>query len=53
MKIIPILNEPALVVNNTIKTLVISDIHLGIEWELISQGFFHPQPGGKKEEAYM
>lgn len=35
----PILNEPALVVNNNIKVLVIADVHLGIEWELYHRGF--------------
>lgn len=38
----PLLNEPALVVENTFKTLVIADVHLGIEWELYQSGFSIP-----------
>lgn len=39
MMAIPILNEPALVVTNNIRVIVIADIHLGIEWELYHRGF--------------
>ncbi len=38
----PLLNEPALVVENNIRTLVIADIHLGIEWELYHSGISIP-----------
>ena len=42
IEINPIINEPALVVSNTEKTLVIADIHLGIEWDLYKSGFSIP-----------
>lgn len=42
IEINPIINEPALVVSNTAKTLVIADIHLGIEWDLYKSGFSIP-----------
>jgi putative SbcD/Mre11-related phosphoesterase len=38
----PLLNEPALVVENKFRTLVIADIHLGIEWELYHSGISIP-----------
>lgn len=44
----PLLNEPALVVENTFKTLVIADIHLGIEWELYNSGFSIPSQVEKR-----
>ena len=50
MKVIPILNEPALVVNNTIKALVIADVHLGIEWELYHRGFSIPSQVEKRKK---
>ncbi len=46
----PILNEPALVVENSSKTLVIADIHLGIEWELYHKGFSIPSQVRKRKE---
>ncbi len=44
----PILYEPALVVENSIKVLVIADIHLGIEWELYHRGFSIPSQVEKR-----
>ena len=49
MTITPILNEPALVIEYTIKALVISDIHLGIEWELYHRGFSIPSQMEKRK----
>lgn len=40
--ITPIFDEPALVVINSEKSLVIADIHLGIEWDLYKSGFSIP-----------
>lgn len=40
--ITPLLNEPALIVENTLKTLVIADIHIGIEKELYQKGVSIP-----------
>lgn len=45
----PLLNEPALVVENTFKTLVIADVHLGIEWELYHSGFSIPSQVEKRK----
>lgn len=42
IEIEPIYNEPALVVTNEVKSLVIADIHLGIEWDLYASGFSIP-----------
>lgn len=50
MTVNPILNEPALVVENTIKVLVIADIHLGIEWELYHRGFSIPSQVEKRKK---
>ena len=44
----PLLNEPALIVENSIRTLVIADIHLGIEWELYSKGISIPSQVEKR-----
>lgn len=46
--ITPLLNEPALIVENTIRTLVIADIHLGIEWELYHSGISIPSQVEKR-----
>jgi putative SbcD/Mre11-related phosphoesterase len=46
----PLLNEPALVVENTFKTLVIADVHLGIEWELYQSGFSIPSQVEKRKK---
>ena len=50
MTVTPILNEPALVVKNTIKALVIADVHLGIEWELYHKGFSIPSQVEKRKK---
>lgn len=50
MKLIPILNEPALLVENSIKALVIADVHLGIEWELYHKGFSIPSQVEKRKK---
>ena len=42
IEIEPIFGEPALVVVNKVKSLVIADIHLGIEWDLYASGFSIP-----------
>ncbi len=42
IEIEPIFNEPALVVKNELTSLVIADIHLGIEWDLYASGFSIP-----------
>ncbi|MGB9927782.1 MAG: metallophosphoesterase [Methanosarcina sp.] len=41
-EIIPILEEPALKVTNSETSLVIADIHLGIEWDLYRSGINIP-----------
>ena len=38
----PMVNEPALVVEDTIRVLVVADIHLGIEWDLANSGIIVP-----------
>lgn len=42
IEITPIFEEPALIVKNQKKALVIADIHLGIEWDLYCSGFSIP-----------
>jgi len=49
----PILNEPALVVENAIKVLVIADVHLGIEWELYHRGFSIPSQVEKRKKRIL
>src|SRR5659263_654990 len=49
----PILNEPALVVENSIKVLVIADVHLGIEWELYHRGFSIPSHVEKRKKRML
>lgn len=46
----PILNEPALVVENRIKALVIADVHLGIEHELYYSGISIPSQTEKRRK---
>ncbi|MDW7725575.1 MAG: metallophosphoesterase [Candidatus Methanoperedens sp.] len=46
----PLLNEPVLVIENTSRTLVISDIHLGIEWELYHSGISIPSQVDKRKK---
>ena len=50
MIIDPLLNEPALIVENSIRVLVISDIHLGIEWELYYRGISIPSQVEKRKK---
>lgn len=49
----PLLNEPALVVENKFKTLVVADIHLGIEWELYQSGFSIPTQVEKRKKRVL
>lgn len=49
----PLVNEPALIVENTIRTLVIADIHLGIEWELYYSGISIPSQIEKRTSRIM
>ncbi len=42
IEIYPLCEEPALVVINKTKALVVADIHLGIEWDLYRSGFSIP-----------
>jgi len=42
IEITPIINEPALIVSNSTRALVIADIHLGMEWDLYRSGFSIP-----------
>ncbi len=53
MRINPILNEPALLVEHSFKTLVIADIHLGIEWELYHKGFSIPSQMDKRKKRIV
>lgn len=41
-EIIPIIEEPALIVTSTETSLVVADIHLGIEWDLYRSGINLP-----------
>lgn len=52
----PLVNEPALVVRDTICVLVVADIHLGIEWDLLNRGIVIPNQSRKaleKMQEYM
>lgn len=56
IEIEPLFDEPALVVTNETKALVIADIHLGIEWDLYRSGFSIPsrmKRGLERILAYM
>ncbi len=44
----PLVNSPVLVVENKLKTMVIADIHLGIEWDLYYSGFNIPSQTKKR-----
>ncbi|MCX9074842.1 MAG: metallophosphoesterase [Candidatus Methanoperedens sp.] len=46
----PLLNEPALVVENSLKVLVVADVHLGIEWELYHRGISIPSQVEKRKK---
>ena len=43
----PLVNEPALIVEDTIRVLVVADIHLGIEWDLQNSGIVIPSQSKK------
>jgi len=43
----PMVDEPALVVEDTIRVLVVADIHLGIEWDLANSGIIVPSQSGQ------
>ncbi len=43
----PLVDEPGLVVENTIRVLVVADIHLGIEWDLGNSGIVIPSQSGQ------
>jgi putative SbcD/Mre11-related phosphoesterase len=49
----PLVNEPALVVENSIKVLVVADVHLGIEWELYHRGFSIPSQVEKRKKLML
>jgi len=49
----PLLNEPALVVENAFKTLVLADLHLGIEWELYHSGISIPSQVEKRKRRIL
>ncbi len=49
MIINPLLDEPALVVENSIRTLAVADIHLGIEWSLYYSGICIPSQVEKRK----
>jgi len=48
MILCPLLNEPALVLENAFTTLAIADIHLGIEWDLYYRGISIPSQVEKR-----
>ena len=43
----PLVDEPGLVVENTIRVLVVADIHLGIEWDLGNSGIVIQSQSGQ------
>jgi metallophosphoesterase superfamily enzyme len=47
-EITPIIEEPALIVTNTETSLVVADIHLGIEWDLYRSGINLPSQMGSR-----
>ncbi|WP_318531471.1 hypothetical protein [Methanohalophilus profundi] len=52
----PLLDEPALLVKGQSRTLVLSDLHIGIEWDLYNSGFLVPsglERRLKKIEGYI
>lgn len=52
-KLQPLVNTPVLVVRQKIKTLVIADIHLGIEWDLYFSGFNIPSQIEKRLDRIL
>ncbi|WP_406662520.1 metallophosphoesterase [Methanolobus sp. ZRKC3] len=56
IEIEPIIEEPALIVKNETKALVLADIHLGIEWDLYRSGITIPsrmEHGLKRIRGYI
>ncbi|MBA1341323.1 MAG: hypothetical protein C5S40_04215 [ANME-2 cluster archaeon] len=49
----PLVDEPGLVIENTIRVLVVADIHLGIEWDLGNSGIVIPSQSGRRLEKIM
>ncbi|MDA0524413.1 metallophosphoesterase [Methanococcoides alaskense] len=49
----PIIDEPALVVSGEFTSLVLADIHLGIEWDLYKSGFSIPSQIEQRLERIM
>ncbi|KAF5413365.1 MAG: hypothetical protein C5S43_00275 [Candidatus Methanocomedens sp.] len=49
----PMVDEPALVVEDTIRVLVVADIHLGIEWDLANSGIIVPSQSAQGLKRIM
>jgi putative SbcD/Mre11-related phosphoesterase len=49
----PLVNEPALIVEETIRVLAVADIHLGIEWDLQNSGIVIPTQSKKALEKIL
>lgn len=49
----PLVNEPALIVEDTLRVLVVADIHLGIEWDLQNSGIIVPSQSQKILERIL
>jgi len=49
----PLVDEPGLVVENTIRVLVVADIHLGIEWDLGNSGIVIPSQSDQRLAKIM
>lgn len=49
----PVINEPALLVSDDTKALVLADIHLGIEWDLFRSGFSIPSQMERRLERII
>jgi putative SbcD/Mre11-related phosphoesterase len=49
----PLVDEPALIVENTIRVLVVADIHLGMEWDLQNSGIVIPSQSAKGLKRMM
>jgi putative SbcD/Mre11-related phosphoesterase len=52
-KLHPLINSPVLIVEQKIRTLVIADIHLGIEWDLYYSGFNIPSQTEKRLDRIL
>ena len=56
IEIEPLVDEPALLIKGQSRTLVLSDLHIGIEWDLYNSGFLVPsglERRLKKIEVYI